>query len=258
MRAAGALLALTLAGCGSDDGADAQKALAIPEGCNPIASDWDCMLPFPSDYFRTPDSALPSGHRVALTEAASPRTESGAKVDLSQLHPADGFSPGSQILLHVPGGVGAAALTFHDDDIGRTLKPDSATVLIDTQTGLPVPHFAETDPRADSDDDRALAIRPLVRLADARRYVVAIQSLTDSSAAPHVAPEAFRRIRDRKTAGDPLLAPLAERYEQEVFPRSKRRAWRATAWSWPGISPPAPKRTPPRTCWRCATTCAGP
>ncbi len=218
MRAAGVLLALTLAGCGSDHGADAQKPFDIPEGCNPIASDWDCMLPFPSDYFRTPDSALPSGHRVALTETASPRTESGARVDLSQLHPADGFSPGSQILLHVPGGVDAAALTFHDEDIGRTLKPDSATVLIDTQTGLPVPHFAETDPRADSDDDRALAIRPLVRLADARRYVVAIHSLTDSSGAPHVAPEAFRRIRDRKTAGDPLLAPIGERYEQEVFP----------------------------------------
>lgn len=61
-------------------------------------------------------------------------------------------------------------------------------------------------------------IRPLVRLADQHRYVVAVQKLDDASGAPHSPPEAFRRIRDKKTAGDPLLGPLGKRYEKQIFP----------------------------------------
>lgn len=212
------VLALSVSGCGSDDQAEQGEPLDIPAGCNPISADWDCMLPFPSDFYRSPDETLPGGHKVALTDAATPRNADGEPVDLTLLHPSDGFSPGSQILLYLPGGVDSSGLTFHTDDIAKSTSSESATLLIDTETGAPVPHFAETDPRAESDDDRGLVIRPLVRLADARRYVVAIQKLADASGAPHAAPEGFRRIRDRQTSGDPVLGPLAKRYEQEIFP----------------------------------------
>jgi hypothetical protein len=221
MRRGGLLLLpllLIASGCGGEDGVEDPRPLAIPEGCNPIAADWDCMLPFPSDVYRTPDATLPSGYRVALTAEAAPATLDGTGIDLSALHPADGFSPGSQILLHVPGGIDDTALSFHTDDIGRSLSPQGPTLLVDAQTGAPVPHFAEVDPRADSDEDRGLVIRPLVRLDDARRYVVAFRGLTNPSGSPVAPPEAFRRVRDGKTKGDPVLGPLAKRYEADVFP----------------------------------------
>ncbi|MBK7584904.1 MAG: hypothetical protein IPI67_32530 [Myxococcales bacterium] len=211
-------LVFAVAGCGSDDDAVAGKPLAIPEGCNPIAADWDCMLPFPSDHYRSADESLPGQHRLVLSDAVKPKSIDGVKVDLTTLHPADGFSPGSQILLYLPGGVDSSGLVFHDGDIDKSLAAGNSTLLIDAESGAAVPHFAETDPRADDDSDRGLVIRPLVRLADQHRYVVAVQKLDDASGAPHSPPEAFRRIRDKKTAGDPLLGPLGKRYEKQIFP----------------------------------------
>lgn len=214
------VLLVATSGCGSDHGAGPgdPAPLAIPEGCNPIAADWDCMLPFPSDFYRKPDDALPAGYRVALTDAATPRTQGDEPVDPTLLHPSDGFSPGSQILLHLPGGVDSSALVFHDGAINDSGSAGNSTLIIDSVTSMAVGHFAETDPRAESDDDRGLVIRPLVRLLDERRYVVAVQKLSDASGAPHVAPEGFRRIRDGEAQGDPVLGPLAKRYESDVFP----------------------------------------
>lgn len=214
------LLPLLLLGaaCGSDPEAAQAKPLDIPAGCNPIASEWDCMLPFPSDFYRTADESLPSEHRIGLTEAAAPKSTKGVAIDLTKLHPADGFSPGSQILLHLPGGVESSALVFHTGDLARSLEPDNTTLLVDAETGEAVPHFAETDPRAETDDDRGLVIRPLRRLVNDRRYVVAVQKLANAEGAPHSPPEAFRRLRDRRTSGDPVLGPLSKRYDKDVFP----------------------------------------
>ena len=84
--------------------------LDVPDGCNPLAADWSCLLPFPSDQFRVEDPGMPSGCRVELTEAARPHHADGAAIDLTALHPADGFSPGSQILAYFPSGVDGSEL----------------------------------------------------------------------------------------------------------------------------------------------------
>ena len=207
-------LALGLCACSSDDGdAPGGDPLDVPEGCNPLAADWDCLLPYPSDYFRN-DSGI-----VELTEAAKLRDRFGNPFDLLSVHPADGWSFGQQILAVFPDGVRESDLVgYYDDDPTLSVTDESPTVLIDADSGERVLHFAELDPRADTDARRALFIRPIVRMAGSHRHVVAIKGLVDKSGAPIAPPEGFRRIRDRETKGDPLLAPLAKRYEADVFP----------------------------------------
>lgn len=212
--------ALLAVGCGSEDaessGGDLPP-LTIPEGCNPLAADWDCMLPYPSDALLVDDASLPSGKRVALAPGMLLHGKAG-DIDPTLLHPADGFSPGNQILALFPGGVSDENLVFHQDDVTKSLGADSPTLLIDASTGEPVLHFAELDPRADDDARRGLVIRPLIRLKDATRYIVAIRNLNDLDAEPIAPPEGFRRIRDAKAGKDPILGPLQARYESEIFP----------------------------------------
>ncbi len=208
------LLALLGSGCGSDDEA---LPLAIPEGCNPLAAEHDCLLPYPSDQFLVEDDGQPSGRRLALPPAALFADRDGRPVDLVSLHPADGFSPGTQILALFPQGVDDSNLVGATDDPNDSVGPDSPTILLDVESGEPVMHLAELDPRAELDARRGLLLRPLVRLRDHHRYVVAIRRLrgTDGSLLP--APEAFRRIRDGGDTSHPALAPLANRYETDVM-----------------------------------------
>lgn len=193
------------------------EPLSVPEGCNPIAHEGDCMLPFPSDYFTVEDATLPSGRRVSFSPQALPRTDGGDVIDPTQLHPADGFSYLTPIFAVFPGGVDDGNLIFHTDDPARSQGDESPTVLLSVD-GERVLHFAEIDPRVTELDRQALFVRPLVRLRDGTRYIVALRNLESADGTPLPAPEGFRRIRDRKTKADPLLEPLAARYEDEVFP----------------------------------------
>ena len=215
MRKSGFLLLVgaLLVGCGSDDGL---APLAVPAGCNPLAAEHDCLLPFPSDFFLVEGSSG-EGKRVTLAASAQPRTDDDTALDVLALHPANGFSPGNQILALFPQGVDVADLVDAATDPNESLGPLSPTVLLDVDSGKPVLHMAETDPRATEDARRALLIRPLVRLRDGARYLVAIRGLRDNSGALLPVPEGFRRLRDGQAQDDPPLASLAARYEADVF-----------------------------------------
>jgi hypothetical protein len=190
---------------------------AIPEGCNPL-SPADCLVPYPSDFFLDVDGAMPSGRRVVIPPVAQvPFDEQ--PVDLLTLHPADGFSPLAPILALFPEGVDPSALPAWNDDDGVSLGDDSPTVIVDTETGERVPHFAELDPRAIEDARRALVLRPLVRLERQRRYVVGIKGLVTPSGSPVAAPSGFAALRDAATVATPsALAELGARYDTDVFP----------------------------------------
>jgi hypothetical protein len=207
-----ALLLLTGPGCGGDEivGPPQGAAIDIPEGCNPLASEHHCLLPYPSDVFLV-------GGRVAIAEPALPHNEDGEAVDTATLHPADGFSPGNQILALFPQGFDDAPLVGATDDLLDSLGDASPTVLLDAETGERVLHLAEIDPRAETDDRRALLIRPLVRLRDGARYLVAIRRLADAQGSALPAPAGFARLRDGGDTSHPALAPLAARYDAEVF-----------------------------------------
>ena len=211
-------LGLSIDACSSsgDEPPITRPALSIPEGCNPLAADWDCLLPFPSDVFLVPDASMPSKKRLKLGNAVL-RTKEGTAVDFTTLHPADGASHIPQILALFPGGIDRKSLVFSDRADETLNVATSTTLLLEADTGKPVLHFAEPDMRADSDARRGLFIRPMIRLQNGKRYVVAIRKLVDKAGQTIAAPEGFRRLRDHEYTGDPVLSPLGTRYEQDVF-----------------------------------------
>jgi len=190
----------------------------VPQGCNPIAYAADCMLPYPSDWFTTPDPSLPGGLRVELSPEALPKTLEGVALDNLAAHPADGFSQHMPILALFPAGIDTRGLNFHPDGGDATLKPTSPTLLLNADTGELVPHWVELDAMTDDPKKQALIVRPFVRLANTTRYIVAFQGLTAASGERVAAPLGFAHIVQGDVAGHPLLEPLAARYEAEIFP----------------------------------------
>ncbi len=197
--------------------------LSIPQGCNPLASEHDCLLPYPSDFFLVGDASMPSGKRLQLTDAAKPRTRRDEPFDFTTTHPVDGFSHHQPILAYFPQGVRTEDVLFHTGYPERSLRPDSKVVLLEADTGQPVPVWAELDMSTEEPTDQAFIIRPFVRLQNSKRYIVALQDLTAlDGSGPVKAPEGFARLRDQRAGTDPVLAPLSQRYEQEVFPALTR------------------------------------
>ena len=209
------LATLLLAACGGDD-LQEPPSLTIPEGCNPIAAEHDCLLPYPSDVFVTDDPEMPSGRRVAIAEPAWLVTTQGEAVDPHALYPEDGFSPGSQILVSFGQAIDDTPLVGVFDDPAASLEDDSLTVLLRADTGERVLHMAELDPRPADPNERTLLIRPLVRLEEEARYIVAIRGLTAPSGEPVQAPAGFLGLRDG-SLGHPRLEALAPRYDEAIF-----------------------------------------
>jgi len=203
---------------GRDEGTTGSGgATGVAEGCNPLTES-DCLVPYPSDFFLAVDASTPSGRRVVVPPVAQPLFD-GQPVDLGALHPVDGFSPQTPILALFPGGVDPAGLPAWNDDAEVSIGDASPTVIVDTETGERIAHFAELDPRARDDARRALILRPLVRLAPERRYVVGIRDLARLDGAPVEAPRGFAAMRDGEAgAMEPALATLGARYDADVFP----------------------------------------
>lgn len=207
-------LALLIAACDSAPPAG-DDALVLPEGCNPLAAEHDCLLPYPSDVFLVNDANQPGGKRVALTPAARPRTAMDQPYDFMATHPADGFSPAMPLMAYFKGGVSTTGVVFHSDDPQRSLQPDSRVVLLDTTSNTLVPVWAEVDRNTDEPTEQVFLIRPFQRLQEQRRYVVALQGLVDAAGQAVPAPRAFARLRDGTAPA--ALSALAGRYESDVF-----------------------------------------
>lgn len=172
---------------GPDDG--------LTEDCNPLRAAGACLLPYPSSVFTRDDATSPTGLRVDLTAALFPVNVDGTTFDPVRLNRKDGFSPATQIVAFFPDRLDGASLPPLKNPDASTAK-GSATVLLDMETGEPVPHFAEVDAQATKEDDRqSLLIRPMQRLENGRRYAVAItktlKTLEGKTPAP---PEGFANI----------------------------------------------------------------
>ena len=210
---------------------------AVPEGCNPIAAEWDCLLPFPSDVFRVPDPQTVSGFRVEVPLSARPVHAFSGPIDLQALHPADGFSTIQQIIVALPYEVAAGELVTLDGDYAGSARGEGRTVLLNALTGAFVEHIAEQDPRSEDREHAGLILRPLVRLEDQTRYIVALRSLhaADGSVVP--TPLARKPRSRRGTSGT------------SSGRSSSPKSLAPTSCS-PGTSLRARSRTPRETCSR--------
>jgi hypothetical protein len=156
-----------------------------------------CLYPYPSSFFLAPDPTTPTGLRIHYAREAMPVNQRGIHVDPTEWNTLDGFSPGAMMLVLFPEGIDPAASKLPPiTDMAASLRPDSATVLLDADTGERVLHFAELDAHATSDATRSLILRPGVRLKERHRYVVALRGLRDKQGNLIQPRRAFLILRD--------------------------------------------------------------
>lgn len=189
--------------------------LALEEGCQPLLGGADCMLPYPSDFFRAPNAGKVTGFRIEVAPAARLRTTSGASADAHSAFAADGFSPVSPIVTFLPIDVADEGFVHLADDPALSLSAATSHTLVLDEAGVPVAHFVDLDPHAVDPKRRAMIIHPLVPLRDQSRYSVFVFGVKSGGAlAP--TPEGFRRIRDGLTGGEAALAPQLEAWTERL------------------------------------------
>lgn len=211
----------------SDDATDAEppEQFTPPKGCNPIAAEWDCFYPFPSDHFRVVGSkgtprVLLSAEVMPYQSGVDPSPETA--LDFPSAFAMDGFGLTQQIAVRIPGGVTLTELVqpYASDvtltsELGPSAVATHGTLLLDAETGAFVPHYADID-RAPADTaEHLLMIRPAVKLVAGRRYIAALHGLTNSEGTVVAPPASFAALRDNAASGvlqihmnDKVFAPL--------------------------------------------------
>ena len=208
LAGAGLVAALLASGAGaSTAAASAAPSTAPAADCQPFGAT-PCVLPFPNNLFTRPDHSTPTGLRVDLPAVAMPVNTSGQAISVAEYDRNDGFSPGSAVIVHVPGldnpqafaQTGAVGLA----NMQQTFAPDAPIVIIDQRTGERQLIWSELDANAPTPQDTNLLIHPGVDFSDGHTYVVALRNLRDSSGNVIGAPVGFAALRD----GGPLPAAL--------------------------------------------------
>lgn len=233
-----ALLVFVIGACSDDVLVDEPPPeVAWPTlSCDPLVPSY-CGFPFPSNVLTTPDETTATGLRVQIADATLPQPDNGAAVSLDGLPTSDGFSSGGALLAELPGAVDVGLIPPFEPE--RSLQPDSLTVVIDADTLERVPHFSELDKSQSAAAERALIIRPVVRLEDGTRYIVAIRGVQNAAGVIPASP-AFAALRDRHPFdGDAsidrrrgLYADIFGRLEQAGVARdSLQLAWDFTTAS---------------------------
>src|SRR5436309_13895929 len=109
------VLALALAAGTINVAPSAAEELPTEPKCEFIASPGgsECMLPFPDDYYTKADPTTPTGRRIDFRELAMPKNAANVPIEAAPYNVGDGFSPGSEITLQLPG-------IETDDDVAET------------------------------------------------------------------------------------------------------------------------------------------
>lgn len=181
---------------------------AAADGCDPVDAA-ACLLPFPSDYYTVPDPGTATGIRVNLDRAAMPANLLGTHINPAEWNRNDGFSPGSMLLVHVPGLDPQTSGIAPSTDIARSLRADAPIVLLNTRTGQRHPYWAELDAGASDPARQALIIRPARNLDEGTRYVVALRNLRTATGALIPTEPTFATL----TGGPPADPALTRRWE---------------------------------------------
>ena len=188
--------------------------------CDPMVPT-QCGFPFPSSVYLVDDATTPTKKHVHFGKTSLPvYGEHTLHMDPAAYEDVDGFSPGTPILTHFPGATVAGLPT--QDTIDASLGDQSPTVLINADTGERVPHFAELDMSwGTADDERAFIIRPVERLKNGARYIVAIRRVQGADGRALPANDVFAALRDGKSHADPSVARRRALYA-DIFARLQK------------------------------------
>ena len=176
----------------------------------------ECLLPWPNDaltvFEKTADK---NGRQLNLQEAWMPTNATEKPIDVTDMNRANGFSPGSAILLLVPGVNLAASKLPTSDHIEDSLNKDAGIVITDKTTKEAIPYWAELDARATSDTTRLLIVHPAVSLLEGHTHEVRVQSLKDIDGNTLKAPKKWSfTVADTESLSKRLLHIRAEAYTE--------------------------------------------
>jgi hypothetical protein len=188
------------------------KPAEVRAGCNPLVGD-NCLTPFPSSFIEVASSATATGFQLSIPMTAVPSMRDGTALTALAMRDNrhDGISPSTPFVVYFKNGVDATQLPTVDA-LDQSVTATSTVQVLDYATGTRVPVFAELDANAMSGGRQALIIHPMVRLAPATRYIVALVGLKAANGGALDAP-GFTALRD-KTALNDQLEPLKDSYEQ--------------------------------------------
>jgi hypothetical protein len=143
------------------------------------------LLPWPNDGLTKRDKTTDTGRRLNLPKAAMPRNKDGVPIDPTDMNRADGFSPGSMMIVKVPGLDNPAALSASNlpglANLRASLRKRSPVVVFNARTGKRQLIWAELDSNATTDANRMLLIRPAKNFTEGERYVVVLRNLKNAS-----------------------------------------------------------------------------
>jgi hypothetical protein len=213
--------AALLVGSAGAAGAAAKKPPA--SDCQPFGKT-PCLLPFPNNQFTVRDRSTATGLRVNLPARAMPVNTSGQRIGVAEYDRNDGFSPGSAMIVHVPGLDNAQALARTNPvgllNLSRAFAPKAPIVVIDERTGARQLIFAQLDANTTSPQARDLMILPAKELTEGHTYVVALRNLRNARGRTLRAPAWFEKLRDGRGL------PKAERSQRgrytKIFAALKR------------------------------------
>jgi hypothetical protein len=174
--------------------------VATEARCDPLNP--PCMLPLPNDYFTRVDGTTATGRRLALLAESLPANAEGKRIDPSDQNRADGWSPGSALMVRLEGLDAARSNLAGLADARPSLAAEAPIVLLDATTGERHPYWAELDVIADQDETPLLFIRPAVNFADGHRIVVGLRRLVDATGTALAPSPQFVAYRDALRTDD--------------------------------------------------------
>jgi len=190
------------------------------EGCEFIADPGNsvCMLPFPDDYYTVADPTSATGRRVNFKTEGLPANVGGAHIESAPYNASDGFSPGSVILLKVPGISTTADVRASKavpiNHLARYTQSTAPVVVIDASTGKRWPIWVEIDSSVNSRAKAALEIHPAVNFTSGHRYIVALRDLKNAAHESLEAPAGFRYYRDNVASENEAINARRPHFEE--------------------------------------------
>jgi hypothetical protein len=186
--------------------------------CDPLVP-YHCGFPFPSNTQLKDDPTSPTKKRVNFAAGVLP-LHSKKATDPTAWSYADGFSPGMNLTTVLP--YATSTGLADENHLADSITTSSPTIILDTSTGQLVPHIAELDVQGAKKQDElgfwntAFMLRPVVRLKDSTRYIVAIRHVVDDKGTQLDPSPEFKNLREGTPSSEKSIEARRDLYK-DIF-----------------------------------------